>query len=383
VYDGNGNRVTKTEATSQGNKVTRFLVDENQQYAQVLEERESQNGQPAQVSVAYLYGDDLLNQVRGGQRSYYHYDALGSTRALSDQTGSLSDRYQYEAFGNSTVSSGNTTNLYRFTGEQFDPSLRMYYLRARWYDSTAGRFLSHDPFAGTKRVPLTLHKYLYASADPANRRDPTGAFTIPDTMAGISLGFQISTSVGTRVLVRYVAKRLTRVLLLTAAASIPSSKSLLSTDECFRNGGIDCDSDQNPPIIVWGNDYGEHTKHIFDAISEGRRRLLHYQDPNGRNWLKKVEPCKSNYGTSSGLDCDEYPFALSSEGGPDNAANVSLRLIDARVNSGAGGKLIRFLERCNVQPVGLSGADKSEFLVVAEPGLPRTLTYCKGARPIH
>jgi YD repeat-containing protein len=89
AYDGNGNRVTKAEPTAEGLKVTTFLVDESQQYAQVVEEREEVAEQPAQVTVAYVYGDDLLNQLRGGQRTYYHYDGLGSTRALSDGGGHI------------------------------------------------------------------------------------------------------------------------------------------------------------------------------------------------------------------------------------------------------------------------------------------------------
>ncbi len=50
----------------------------------------------------------------------------------------------------------------------------LYFLRARYYDPQAGRFLSHDPLLGNNENPVSLHRYLYTSADPVNRVDPTG-----------------------------------------------------------------------------------------------------------------------------------------------------------------------------------------------------------------
>jgi hypothetical protein len=52
--------------------------------------------------------------------------------------------------------------------------LGLYSLRARYYNSLTGRFLSRDPEAGKPADPKTLHKYLYASGDPVNAFDPSG-----------------------------------------------------------------------------------------------------------------------------------------------------------------------------------------------------------------
>jgi RHS repeat-associated protein len=61
-----------------------------------------------------------------------------------------------------------------YRGEQFDSDLGLYYLRARYYNPSTGRFLSRDPEDGKIKISATLHKYLYASGDPVNRIDPTG-----------------------------------------------------------------------------------------------------------------------------------------------------------------------------------------------------------------
>jgi len=67
------------------------------------------------------------------------------------------------------------------SGEQYDSDLALYYLRARYYNPSTGRFLSRDPKEfkplKSRNNPVDsrkLHRYLYADGDPANRIDPRG-----------------------------------------------------------------------------------------------------------------------------------------------------------------------------------------------------------------
>jgi len=79
------------------------------------------------------------------------------------------DSYEYDAFGNKVNSTGTTPNNYLYRGEQYDPDLGMYYLRARYYNPLTGRFLSVDSQAGQGQ-----RRYEYAGADPVNGMDPSG-----------------------------------------------------------------------------------------------------------------------------------------------------------------------------------------------------------------
>jgi RHS repeat-associated protein len=65
-------------------------------------------------------------------------------------------------------------------GEQYDPNLAFYYLRARYYAPGQGRFTTMDAWAGNTSVPASLHRYSYASTDPVNNSDPTGWYTQQD-----------------------------------------------------------------------------------------------------------------------------------------------------------------------------------------------------------
>jgi RHS repeat-associated protein len=171
IYDGDGNRVAKTV----GGVTTTYLVDTNNLtgHPQVVEE--AVNGS---VLVVYTYGHDLISQNRlvagDWKASFYIYDGQRSTRFLTDETGTITDAYDYDAFGNLIASSGTTPNAYLYTGEQYDPNAGFYYLRARYYNQGSGRFATMDTYEGDNFEPPSLHKYLYTENNPVNHVDPSG-----------------------------------------------------------------------------------------------------------------------------------------------------------------------------------------------------------------
>lgn len=171
VYDGDGNRVAKTV----NGVTTKFLVDDLNPtgYPQVVEELVG-----GAVTRQYTYGLQRIseNQIVSNtwMQSFYDYDGGGNVRQLTDVTGAVTDTYEYDAFGNALTTTGTTRNVYLYRGEQYDPDLGLYYLRARYYNSNTGRFMSRDPQDGQPEDSASLHKYLYADGDPVNLMDPTG-----------------------------------------------------------------------------------------------------------------------------------------------------------------------------------------------------------------
>ena len=126
----------------------------------------------------YVYGHDLLSQTRDSVVSYYHTDGLGSTRTLTNSAQTVTDTYTYDAFGLLLAQTGTTDNSYLYRGEQFDHESGFYYLRARYMNPALGRFVTMDTFSGYSADPITLHKYLYANANPITYSDPSGDVAI-------------------------------------------------------------------------------------------------------------------------------------------------------------------------------------------------------------
>src|SRR5262249_27081825 len=130
--------------------------------------------------------DQLLSELRSGTTSYYHQDALGSVTSLSNGAGALANTYSYDSFGKLTASTGTTTNPFQYTGREFDPETGLSYYRARYYDPSAGRFLSEDPLgfgAGDANF------YPYVGNSPTNMIDPSGKSAGPAPALGPAPGY--------------------------------------------------------------------------------------------------------------------------------------------------------------------------------------------------
>jgi len=266
-YDGDGNRVSK----SVGGVTTRYLVDDLNPtgYSQVVEELTVVSGQPS-VARVYVYGNDLISQqqiISGNWlASFYGYDGHGSVRLLTDSSGSLTDTYTYDAFGILINQTGTTPNDYLYAGEQRDSQLGLDYLRARYMNPASGRFWSRDEYEGSIRDPLSLHKYLYANADPANKVDPSGY----DTLVGTLAGFPVRATINVLSTIRNIAIAAAIVCTLDNIAS-----TILNETEGFEPG-TPCAPPQGPRIKLYR---GVNEKHA--AYADAQRGIA---KPNRRWW---------------------------------------------------------------------------------------------------
>lgn len=139
------------------------------------------DGSGSTLASYVLGGTELLEQTRSGATSYYLHDGQGSTRALTDDSGAVTESYAYTAFGKLYAQTGSAINAYLYTGQQFDSLTGLYSLRARDYDAETGRFLTRDLASVFLDDPIELNRYLYVHNSPVNFSDPSGRFAFANT----------------------------------------------------------------------------------------------------------------------------------------------------------------------------------------------------------
>ncbi len=168
TYDALGRRIEKVDAIA--DKTTRYYYDDQR----VLLETDVD---ASETDVRYfIYGNyidevllmrdlDSSNGIPDGDY-YYGHDHLYSVVVLFDGSGSVAERYEYDAYGKARVFTKGTdgqwftaddtetiasayVNPYTFTGRRLDVldsgSAELMYYRARTYDPETGRFMQRDP----------------------------------------------------------------------------------------------------------------------------------------------------------------------------------------------------------------------------------------------
>lgn len=163
VYDGFGLRVKKVE-----NGKTTYYINSG---VNPLMEYSANDG-------SYLYriyaGNQAIAEETNGVVKFLHKDQLGSTRVVTNASGSKIAEYKFAPYGEKEISTGNGTE-YGFTDKADDDSTGLDYFGFRFYDPEVGRFITQDP------IKDSMNWYEYCNDNPVNFIDPLGlTITCPD-----------------------------------------------------------------------------------------------------------------------------------------------------------------------------------------------------------
>jgi len=168
TYNGDGLLVERTES---GN-TTRYYYDG----AHMIAEAEVVNG-TAQHVASYIRGNrnQLVARVdTSGSKAYYVHNGHGDVIGLTNSAGNFINTYTYDIWGNPQTTEETVPNPFRYSGEYWDETTGLQYLRARWYDPSMGRFINEDSYEGDISNPLTLNLYTYVHNNPLIFIDPSG-----------------------------------------------------------------------------------------------------------------------------------------------------------------------------------------------------------------
>jgi RHS repeat-associated protein len=147
--------------------------------------------------VLLLVGTALPAGAQAPVIEYYHVDALGSVRAVTDATGAVIRTHHYHPFGEGVgVESG--ADPLRFTGKPRDAETGLDYFGARYYGSRTGRLTTVDPLMGTQTAlfdPQRWNRYSYVGNRPTRLIDPDGRGWISAIFKFIVKGGDVASTV--------------------------------------------------------------------------------------------------------------------------------------------------------------------------------------------
>ena len=156
-YDAEGLRNAVTENGS----TTNFVYRNGMLSSELDADRNPARG--------YVYGNEYISQNNGSSFSYYLDDEQGSIRYLTGSDGSIRNHYRYSAFGESITVEETVPNRLKYNAQMADELTGLYYLRARYYNASLGRFTQEDTIYNDG-----LNLYAYCNSNPVMYSDPSG-----------------------------------------------------------------------------------------------------------------------------------------------------------------------------------------------------------------
>ena len=147
-----------------------YVNDVNREHTEVLETYDHDG----KARETYSYGKGRASYLNNQTGDSYNYltNQSGSVTGLT-KDGQAVASTSYNLYGARKTSTDTTGNPFAYNGEARDDT-GLDYLRARYYDSQGGTFLTEDSYPGEDTDPLSQNLYSYVQNNPVNYTDPSG-----------------------------------------------------------------------------------------------------------------------------------------------------------------------------------------------------------------
>ena len=154
-----------------GDSETEYTYDTTAELSRLLYKVENDS-----TVTKYIYGIGLIGEVSESGAKIYHFDYRGSTAAITDKDGEITDTFSYDTYGRLENRTGTSAIIFLYNGRDgvVTDSNGLLYMRARYYSPVLKRFVNADIIAGVITDPVTLNRYSYANGNPVSNIDPFG-----------------------------------------------------------------------------------------------------------------------------------------------------------------------------------------------------------------
>ena len=149
---------------------TTYTYDVNCELSRLLSKTTNGN------TTKYVYGRGLIGEEKCNAFKTYHFDARGSTIALTNEDGNITDTLRYDTYGKLISHIGESFIIFGYNGRDgvVTDKNGLIYMRARYYSPEMKRFVNADIVAGEISNAVTLNRFAYANGNPVSFVDPFG-----------------------------------------------------------------------------------------------------------------------------------------------------------------------------------------------------------------
>ena len=128
------------------------------------------------ITTKYIYGLGLIGEEKCGEFKTYHFDYRGSTVAITDECGNITDTFKYDTYGKMVEHIGNSFIIFGYNGRDgvVTDKNGLIYMRARYYSPEMRRFVNADIIHGEISDSTSLNRYAYVNGNPVSFVDPFG-----------------------------------------------------------------------------------------------------------------------------------------------------------------------------------------------------------------
>ncbi len=175
-YDGLGRRVMNWRPPAAATPNGSLSFSLYTQSGQIVYEEDYHSSPTTAKEHVYLAGSIIATRENkwgvSQQVKYQHTDALGSPVAVTNASGQVIERMDYEPWG-AIIGKPNHNGI-GYTGHVMDGATGLTYMQQRYYDQSVGRFLSVDPVTASSGTGANFNRYWYGNNNPYKFVDPDG-----------------------------------------------------------------------------------------------------------------------------------------------------------------------------------------------------------------
>ena len=149
---------------------TTYTYDTNCELSQLMSKTTNN------VTTKYVYGLGLIGEETNSSFKIYHFDYRGSTIAITDENGTITDTFAYDTYGKLISRTGTSNIIFGYNGEDgvVTDDNGLIYMRARYYSLDMRRFVNADIICGEISDSNSLNRYAYVNGNPVSCVDPFG-----------------------------------------------------------------------------------------------------------------------------------------------------------------------------------------------------------------